>query len=67
MPQAAVLNPSALTSAVLSAVIVFGGFVLISLAGQSVFSNQLDVVRAVVISGAVSVAVGVSMYRRSDR
>lgn len=67
MPQAAVLNPSALTSAVLSAVIVFGGFVLISLAGQSVFSNQLDVVRAVVVSGAVSVAVGVSMYRRSDR
>jgi len=60
------IGTSAATSAVLYAAVVFAGFVLMGLVGQSVL-NDVDVVRAVVVSGAVSVAVGVGIYRQSTR
>ncbi|MWG35301.1 hypothetical protein [Halomarina oriensis] len=66
MQHSATIDSSAATSAALYAAVVFAGFVLMGLVGQSVL-NDVDVVRAVVVSGAVSVAVGVGIYRRSKR
>jgi hypothetical protein len=65
MQQSATADSSALTAALYAAV-VFAGFVLMGLVVQAVL-NDVDVVRAVVVSGAVSVAVGVGIYRRSPR
>jgi len=66
MQHSGTVDSSAATSAAVYAAVVFAGFVLMGLVGQSVL-NDVDVVRAVVVSGAVSVAVGVGIYRRSKR